>query len=61
VVASLSGVREGFTAAARIQIQDQQQSHLIESDQGNAAAEALKEDSANALKQLEDKSSSTKS
>ena len=58
MVASLSGVREGFTAAARIQIQDQQQSHLIESDQGNAAAEAFKEDPAMHLQQLEDKSSS---
>jgi hypothetical protein len=56
---ALSGGREGLTAAtAGILIQEQQQSHLIESDQGNAAAEALREDSANALKQLENKSSS---
>jgi hypothetical protein len=62
-VAAFSVGREGLTAASgiHIHIQEQQQSHLIESDQGNAAAEALKEDSANALKQLEGKSSSSKS
>jgi hypothetical protein len=48
---ALSGGRDGLTAVtAGILIQEQQQSHLIESDQGNAAAEALREDSANALK-----------
>jgi hypothetical protein len=50
------GGKEGLTATATAN--EQQQSHLIESDQGNAAVDALKEEGSLALKQLEENSNS---
>ena len=54
MVTNLAGGREGLTATATAQ--EQQQSHLIESDQGNAAVEALKDEASLALDKLEDNS-----
>jgi hypothetical protein len=56
MVTNFAGGKDGLTATAKAQ--EQQQSNLIESDQGNAAVDVLKDEASLALEKLEDNSNS---